>query len=125
MNPVELNVGSPSIRCPRCACDGSALPTDARFCPHCGHPWPALVHALDQPAPQSPPPVIDPPPLPHSLIIQAYACALAHLGQRYQLGHGVQRNPDEALRCYLKAARLGNDPARSHLARLGIPQDSP
>jgi TPR repeat protein len=63
-----------------------------------------------------------PPPAPehfHSIVIVGYARAMTQLGTRYESGHGVARNSDEALRCYCKAARLGNSEARSRLITRG------
>jgi TPR repeat protein len=42
------------------------------------------------------------------------------LGRRYESGHGTPRNEDQAIRCYVKAARLGNAHAASRLAARGI-----
>lgn len=52
---------------------------------------------------------------PISLVISGYANALYHLGARYELGRGAFRNIDEATRCYMKAAKLGNLGARARL----------
>ena len=52
---------------------------------------------------------------PRSAIIAGYANALYRLGWRYERHLGFERNVSEAVRCYLKAARLGNEEA---LARL-------
>jgi hypothetical protein len=51
----------------------------------------------------------------HSLMLQAYSNAMYRLGWRYESAAGGHRNADEAIRCYFKAARLGNADA---LARL-------
>ena len=63
-----------------------------------------------------------PPPAPeffHSIMVVGYARAMNQLGCRYETGHGVARNSDEALRCYCKAARLGNSEARLRLVQRG------
>jgi len=110
--------------CPRCHYDLSCLPTTAQFCPRCGK------HQLDIPlaecavAPLATPAVPPVPPLPehfHSVMIVGYARAMNQLGTRYEAGSGVARNSDEALRCYCKAARLGNSEARLRLTTRGIP----
>ncbi|XP_013367773.1 PREDICTED: death ligand signal enhancer isoform X2 [Chinchilla lanigera] len=41
-----------------------------------------------------------------------------HLGICYERGLGVQRNLEEAMRCYQQAAALGNEPARERLRTL-------
>ena len=62
------------------------------------------------------PPVAPAPEHFHSVVIVGYARAMTQLGTRYELA----RNTDEALRCYCKAARLGNSEARSRLITRGI-----
>jgi hypothetical protein len=52
----------------------------------------------------------------HSLMLLGYANAMYRLGWRYETGLGNGRNPQEALRCYFKAAKLGNIAALSRLA---------
>src|SRR4051812_8422831 len=116
--------GSPHIppqppnRCTRCQHDLFGLPPTARFCPRCGHEQPEIPLAEKTEL------VI--PPLPaanydHSVVIVGYARAMNSLGARYETGQGVARNSDEALRCFCKAARLGNSEARSRLITRGIP----
>jgi TPR repeat protein len=73
-----------------------------------------------------PPDEVPPPPLAvlaieprqgddtHALIL-GYANAMFRLGWRYENGEGTSRNAHEAVRCYFKAAKLGNGSA---LARL-------
>src|SRR5207248_4311348 len=51
-----------------------------------------------------------------SLILLGYANAMYNLGSRYEWGRGPARNPREALRCYVKSARLGNPRALFRLA---------
>jgi TPR repeat protein len=52
----------------------------------------------------------------HSLILLGYANAMYRLGYRYETGLGNNRNPDEAVRCYFKSAKLGNAAALARLA---------
>jgi TPR repeat protein len=52
----------------------------------------------------------------YSLIVIGYANAMFRLGWRYETGHGTARNAEEAVRCYFKAAKLGNPDARARLA---------
>jgi hypothetical protein len=110
--------------CPRCHFDLSTLPPTAQYCPRCGK------HQLDIPlaevavTPVSIPAMPPAPPVPehfHSVMIVGYARAMNQLGTRYEAGNGVARNSDEALRCYCKAARLGNSEARLRLTTRGIP----
>lgn len=70
---------------------------------------------LTSDAPTAVPPLVIPSSNATSQILRGYANALYKLGRRYEivLGH---RNPREAVRCYLKAARLGNMMAFARLA---------
>ena len=52
----------------------------------------------------------------HSLILIGYGNAMFNLGRRYEAGQGTARNTDEAIRCYFKAAKLGNHNALARLA---------
>ena len=52
----------------------------------------------------------------HSLILVGYANAMYRLGWRYETGLGTGRNVEEAIRCYFKAAKLGNPAALARLA---------
>jgi hypothetical protein len=110
--------------CPRCHYDLSALPPTLQFCPRCGMNQLEIPLAALAVAPISIPRIPPAPPAPehfHSVMIVGYARAMTHLGSRYESGHGVARNSDEALRCFCKAARLGNSEARSRLITRGIP----
>jgi len=102
--------------CPRCHHDLSRLPPTARFCPRCGQSQnqiPLAEFVL--------PPVSPAPEHFHSVVIVGYARAMTALGTRYELA----RNSDEAIRCYCKAARLGNSEARSRLITRGIAAAQP
>jgi TPR repeat protein len=61
------------------------------------------------------PPLTLPSPESSSEILRGYANALYNLGRRYEIA-AANRNPREAVRCYLKAARLGNLMAFARLA---------
>ncbi len=52
----------------------------------------------------------------HSLMLLGYANAMYRLGWRYETGLGGGHQPQEALRCYFKAAKLGNIAALTRLA---------
>ena len=52
----------------------------------------------------------------HSLMLLGYANAMYRLGSRYERALGSERNVDEAIRCYFKAAKLGNADAVARLA---------
>lgn len=133
-------VSAPSARCLRCAADLSRMPEEARYCPRCGldsyssPPAAILSRAaearlagqsdelgwghLAELAVSTPgvvPPTVIPSPNASSEILRGYANALYKLGRRYEVG-GWTRNPREAIRCYLKAARLGNMMAFARLA---------
>ena len=59
-----------------------------------------------------------------TLMLIAYGRALFNLGWRYEHAPAWRRNPDEAARCYGKAARLGDTAAVERLSpgrRDGIP----
>lgn len=83
-------------RCTGCKIDISRLPGDARFCPGCGIELPQSGEPTEPGG---------------STILRGYGAALYLLGWRYE----THRNPDEALRCYLKASRLGDPSARARL----------
>jgi hypothetical protein len=87
--------GSP-CRCARCATDLSALVPGARFCPRCGTRLGDLSHVRLAFA--------------HG-IVRGYASAMFRLGAHHEFRH----NDDEAFRCYGKASRLGNEPARERV----------
>ena len=137
MSPAAPTIQDPAARCPACDLALRGLPVTAQFCPWCGEALPA------RPTAPLPPPVVQPtlgkrlgaivrehlsdgpappstaavqPPL-HSLMVLGYADAMCQLGWRYETGHGgTDRNPDEARRCYVKSAHLGNDYAQAKLA---------
>lgn len=52
----------------------------------------------------------------HSAMLLGYANAMYRLGWRYETGQGTGRNVEEAIRCYFKAAKLGNPAALARLA---------
>ena len=126
-------------QCLRCAADLSKLPDEARYCPRCGldahasppwvltsepsHEqlrlaevlggWQHLAELSNSSAPERPAiPAAEPPT--GSTILQGYGNALYRLGTRYE--SAPSRNSREAMRCYCKAARLGNVLALARLA---------
>lgn len=136
--------------CPRCQTDLSRLTASARFCPRCGlnlcppsgvppvpvvpllpseevalmarsrvENWVRLRERLDEA-----PAVITPISAEsRSLIVLGYSNAMYRLGWRYETGNGTGRNPDEAVRCYFKAAKLGNPAALARLAPKCAPDE--
>jgi hypothetical protein len=117
----------PYPHCSRCHTDLTHCFLSARFCPRCGVVLASLpgerLPAVPRAAALVP---VPPPPLPvltiepsegrgtHSLIL-GYANAMFRLGWRYENGDGTCRNDQEAVRCYFKAAKLGNASARARL----------
>lgn len=112
-------------RCPRCRAGTEHLPPSARYCPRCG-----TALAEHRRAAVTPPP--PPPPLPavaqrsapqhpgyfvprSTDIVAGYGEALYRLGRRYEAGVGWRHHPGEAVRCFTKAARLGNAKALERL----------
>ena len=63
----------------------------------------------------------------HSTILLGYAKAMYRLGRRYETALGTGRNVAEAIRCYFKAAKLGNSAALARLAPqcAGTPKPTP
>ncbi len=133
----EVGITPAQARCLRCDHDLSDLPKSARFCPRCGldmlgsPPASMLPFQIDQHrrisgllggwehlfqifhrSGQSDP--THAPTNVNSLVVQGYGNALYRLGRRYELG--AVANPQEALRCYSKSARLGNFWAVARLA---------
>src|SRR5256885_4903719 len=100
---AALRLSGP-VPCPRCRADLSRTPPGARFCSRCG------VDLLAGPSDDSN--VGEN----HSLMLMGYANAMYNLGCRYEMGRGTARNADEAIRCYYKAAKLGNPYALARLA---------
>jgi hypothetical protein len=121
--------------CPRCRANLVERDLSARFCPHCGAPLPADCPAwpvvTDDPSPEPEPPVRwwmkwipaslrtraarDPLFFARPTTVLAYINTLLNLGLRYEAGANGNAQPAEAMRCYKKAASLGNIPARARL----------
>lgn len=110
--------------CPRCGCDLATLPQSRRFCPRCGIGLASANFIADvlQQHPLRVLPLEQGDGLVHSHMIAGYATAMNRLGNRYERGQGVARNEDEAVRCYGKAAVLGNEDARTRLEQWDVPQ---
>src|SRR5947209_5043439 len=102
--PVPALRLSGPVPCPRCRAALSRTPPGARFCSRCG--LDLLVGPSDDSAVDES----------HSLMLMGYANAMYNLGCRYEMGRGTARNADEAIRCYFKAAKLGNPYALARLA---------
>lgn len=108
--------GTINGRCAACGFDVNLLATRARYCPRCG----TLVQEPDAAGVARP---VLPAEPNHSEILNGYASALTHLGGRYE--ENRPRNEREAVRCYLKAAKLGSGPAQGKLAEKGIEPVAP
>ena len=141
--PESPKVDKPMVavpaRCLRCSTDLTRLPEWARYCPKCGldtHQSPPAAilsyatvpgggddrfmgweHLRELAAPQIPAArEISAIHEPTSVMLTGYSNAMYNLGQRYETGLGAAKNPREAARCYVKAARLGNFWALARLA---------
>lgn len=122
MDGVPLLLPLPfAVRCNRCTADLSTLAPAARFCPKCGlnladagrsPARPSQPSRESMPSTFTPLPAADRPSM--SCIVRGYANAMFKLGVRYEVRH----NDHEAVRCYGKASRLGNEPAAARLARV-------
>jgi TPR repeat protein len=105
---LDSSSPSPLRRCIHCGDDHARLVAEARFCPSCGKPI--------ELAPAAAPGFTD---FFSSLVLRGYANAMFRLGVRYEFRH----NEDEAIRCYTKASRLGNETAHQRLSE--IPSEIP
>ena len=56
-----------------------------------------------------------------SVVLRGYANAMFRLGVHYEVRH----NDNEAVRCYGKASRLGNEPARVRLTNIPVAHCTP
>jgi TPR repeat protein len=124
--PIDDNDCRP--RCPRCRAGTEHLPPSARFCPRCGVTLGrerAVVRKMPPPLPASVTRSLYPHPgffIPTPTdIVAGYGEALYRLGSRYEAGVGWKYHPGEAVRCFAKAARLGNAKALEHLAEAAVP----
>ena len=122
--PVVRVVEVGGVRCEECKADLSRVPAEAQYCPRCGRELTAkhggarswVGSCLDPMDEEMPPPPFDPNQPVHSQVIFGYAAAMHNLGVRYEEGRkGTPRNMQEAVRCYIKSARLGNDRALDRL----------
>ena len=57
-------------------------------------------------------------------MVRGYAKALYFLGRRYETGLGSWNNPDEAYRCFMKAARLGSPAAAAKIGARAVAAES-
>jgi TPR repeat protein len=67
-----------------------------------------LAHFVESQDLPAPPIIFAEPTEVSSAILEGYANAMFNLGRRYEAGSAGSVNPREAVRCYCKAARLGN-----------------
>jgi predicted RNA-binding Zn-ribbon protein involved in translation (DUF1610 family) len=95
--------------CAKCEFDLAELPQSARYCPHCGFD---LIEQAAQPRPVLP---LVGSRYTRSPLVRAFAGAIYRLGARYEANLGVRANRHEAIRCYQKAAKLGNELAADRL----------
>jgi hypothetical protein len=108
--PAVKTPGTINGRCATCGFEVNLLAVRARFCPRCGV-------RVQEPEALGVKPVLPVEPN-HSEILNGYASALTHLGGKYE--ENRPHNEREAVRCYLKAAKLGSGEAQEKLAEKGI-----
>jgi hypothetical protein len=108
--------GTINGRCAACGFEVNLLAVRARYCPRCG----TLVQEPDAAGMALPVVPVEPN---HSEILNGYASALTHLGGKYE--ENRPHNEREAVRCYLKAAKLGSGEAQEKLAQKGIEPVAP
>jgi hypothetical protein len=113
--PPKRTAGTINGRCATCGYEVHLLAVRARFCPKCGV-------RVQEPEALGVKPVLPVEPN-HSEILNGYASALTHLGGKYE--ENRPRNEREAVRCYLKAAKLGSGAAHEKLAEKGIEPAAP
>jgi predicted RNA-binding Zn-ribbon protein involved in translation (DUF1610 family) len=92
--------------CLSCSRDIMRLPQGAHFCPRCGTRIPSTMPATSPVLPQTPR---------HSEMLKGFASAMDALGNRYETALGAANIESEAVRCYSKAAKLGNEHAVERL----------
>src|ERR1700742_3335770 len=141
MSHVAPTQVDPATRqCPRCRRDCTDCPPQAKYCVNCGKRLPgpftilarrallALYSLRQPPLLQFGPPIgkfyVYRGPADRSLILTGYGNALFHLGRTYEHRPPPTRNLPEALRCYLKSARLGNEQATQRLQALPPPAET-
>jgi TPR repeat protein len=129
--------GAAGVFCSHCNTDLADLPLGARYCRHCGvRLRSALAPTAPRPAQGSPggyrlpaeghfnwrfwwwggaPRVQQSAPGDRSFMLLAYAKSMFGLGWRYEHAVGSRRNLSEAVRCYGKAAKLGDADAAARL----------
>jgi TPR repeat protein len=109
-----VNSVAPASRvdCPACRASLLGVSLAARFCPQCGLAVRMILAYQDQEIDAAHAGEF----LDRSLIVRGYASAMFRLGWRYEMGNSGAHNPEEAVRCYCKAARLGDENARARLA---------
>src|SRR5687768_14608842 len=87
----------------RCGCDLGELVDVARFCPVCGL---ELSESRGHDGQESF----------STTIVRGYAHAMFRLGVRYEVRH----NDDEAVRCYDKSSRLGDERATGKILEIPV-----
>ena len=122
VDPLDFHSVDSAGFCRSCGELVADLPPAARYCPGCGTrvrpPLSRLAHLrrfvsglYARPQDEV---VATGPTTP---ILVGYGNALFSLGWRYERGAAARRNLPEAIRCYRKSARLGNEDAA---VRLGL-----
>ena len=110
---------APLRPCPHCQFNLGVLPMSAKYCPHCGvdlsRPTvsanPVRVEYASKSA-GAPLKVVG---SHRSALVRGFAGALYRLGVRYEANLGARSNRNEAIRCYQKAAKLGDEQAMNRL----------
>ena len=101
----------PPRLCMVCQTDLAKLPKSARYCPHCCGELEITSPICASPSCAG---------KQRSIILHGFARAMYLLGCRYENSVGKGHNPAEAMRCFSKAAKMGDPAAIEKLkGRLG------
>jgi hypothetical protein len=106
----------PDSNCPACKRSLAEVPWTARFCPSCGGILRVVLLPSEGQGQKKASAADDP----RFAVREGYAAAMLRLGWRYESGLGASRNIPEAVRCYTKSAKLGNENAKERIAPVPV-----